>query len=253
MKTPDYMNYSRYKKNRKKDNKKGTMLFIATFCVTVIIFVGMAKVLSPDVDINIGNDPDYEAKDTGLGVKKFIDNRLKMIQNDDNGDSKTSAGGGPAGSTYSSSDSSSSKRTSNYNDASFDKYSEAGMDSNSNSSAHKRHAYDNNDEDLDSDFGMSNTSVQPRRAPKRPTARVSTPIQSPKVSKVYVGYYSNAQQAKVAQGILQDSGLGISPSVRSTGGGYTLQVGSYSNRSRADSVAGELQRNNFPARVVQEQ
>src|SRR5574344_2124056 len=85
MKTPDYMNYSRYKKNKKQNKKKSTYMFIATFCVTLFIFVGMAKVLSPDVDINLGNDTDYEAKDTGLGVKKFIDNRLKMIQSDDNG------------------------------------------------------------------------------------------------------------------------------------------------------------------------
>src|SRR5574344_1152095 len=113
MKTPDYMNYSRYKKNKKQNKKKSTYMFIATFCVTLFIFVGMAKILSPDVDINLGNDTDYEAKDTGLGVKKFIDNRLKMIQNDDNGQSSVETNQ-PQGEK-------------SYNDASFDRYSTTQM------------------------------------------------------------------------------------------------------------------------------
>jgi hypothetical protein len=260
MKTPDYMNYSRYKKNKKKNNKKSTAIFIATFCGMLLFFIGAARILSPDVDINIGNDPDYEAKDTGLGVKKFIDSRLKMIQNDDNGQSVQTQGTGSRDSynvnvgssfgdgTSSSSNSKRNRKTRDYNDASFDNYSTTGMEEPINK---KKSSSYSNDSDMN-EFGTSSNSQPVRRAPQRPQARVSTPVSSSR-SKVYVGYYSNAQQAKVAQGILQDAGLGVSPTVRNSGGGYTLQIGSYGSRSRAEGVASQLQRSNFPARVVQEQ
>lgn len=55
-----------------------------TFFITLLVFTAVAKSLSPDVDVTIGNDSQTDAKDTGLGVKKFIDDRLKMIQMDDN-------------------------------------------------------------------------------------------------------------------------------------------------------------------------
>src|SRR5574344_1307267 len=183
MKTPDYMNYSRYKKNKKKDNKKSTYMFIATFCVLLFIFVGMAKVLSPDVDINLGNESDYEAKDTGLGVKKFIDNRLKMIQNDDNGESSTtSATSGGFGDGYSnngtvnsnsSNSSAKNRKTRDYNDASFDNYSTSEADSDLKASK-KRHS-SSSDDITDDNFGLSSSnngsSARRRTAPQRTVAR----------------------------------------------------------------------------------
>ena len=75
---------------------------------------------------------------------------------------------------------------------------------------------------------------------------------TPTVSKVVVGYYSTKEQAEVAKGIIAESGLNISPFVRSIGGAYTIQVGSYSSREKAQTMVNELLRNNYPARIISE-
>ena len=230
MKTPDFMSYERYKKNKKNGSKNGLLLAITTFFVTLLLFTMIAKSFSPDVDVTIGDDSATDAKETGLGVKKFIDERLKMIQMEDNS----------AGVSLKEDENSKAK----YNDVGFDKFSQA-MDEKMDLPKTK------NKSQLDEtvDEPMTSTSV----AAPRPTSKeLSTPFVTPKMSKIYVGRYSSMEQAKVAQGILLDSGLDITPFVKDLGGVYALQVGSYSSRAKADGLAAELQRNGFPARVVQE-
>lgn len=230
MKTPDFMSYDRYKKKKKTNNKDGLLIGITSFFVTLLLFTIIAKSLSPNVDVTIGDESETDAKDTGLGVKRFIDDRLKMIQMEDNS----------AGVSVKTDDG----KTPTYNDDSFNKFSQELEEKVSLPS--KKGASD--------DVTLDEEPVYPTvHTPPRPSNKdLSTPFETPKAVKVFVGRYSNIEQAKVAQGILMDSGLNITPFIKDMGGSYTLQVGSYSNKNKADGVASELQRNNFPARVVQE-
>lgn len=231
MKTPDYLSYDRYKKKRKKENSKNNALtFVITFFVTLLLFTLIAKSLSPDVDVTIGDNSGTDAKETGLGVKKFIDSRLKMIQMDDNSSEVALK--------------SNDKKTYGYDEnyGSFPQEAEEKI----NLPAKKAK---NNSQEIEDDVPVQST----HNSPPRPNSKdLSTPFVSPKMSKVMVGRYATFEQAKVAQGILMDSGLNITPFVKDLGGSYTLQVGSYSNRAKAEEIASELQRNNFPARIVQE-
>lgn len=231
MKTPDYLSYDRYKKKRKKENSKNNALtFVITFFVTLLFFTLIAKSLSPDIDVTIGDDSGTDAKETGLGVKKFIDSRLKMIQMDDNSNSvpiKTD-----------------DRNTYGYNE-NFDSLSQE-TEEKINLPAKKTQ---NDNQEIEDDVPVQST----HNPPPRPSSKdLSTPFVSTKTSKVLVGRYATFEQAKVAQGILLDSGLNITPFVKDLGGSYTLQVGSYSNRAKAEEIASELQKNNFPARIVQE-
>lgn len=244
MKTPDYLSYDRYKKKKSSKPSKRFLIFTTTFFLTLFLFTVVAKGLSPNVDVTIGNDSETDAKETGLGVKKFIDERLKMIQMEDN---NTGA-----------STSTDNKNVYKSGDASFNDYSKKLESQNDkeekvnipNQKAHQttNPSYQQN---------QANPFTQQAAPPPRPTnSDLSKPFNSTRTSsatKVYVGRYSNVEQAKVAQGILMDSGLNISPYVKNMGSYYTLQVGSYSNKATASSVANQLQQNNFPARVVQEQ
>jgi len=231
MKTPDFMSYDRYKKKKKDTKKDGMLIGVTTFFVTLLVFTVIAKSLSPNVDVTIGGDSETDAKDTGLGVKRFIDDRLKMIQMEDNSAGVSVKNEEP-------------KQTSGYNDASFDKFSQ-NLEEKTVTPAKQKNT---TEEDIQDE------PMQPvvRTAPRPSGQDLSTPFASPKISKVYVGRYSNVEQAKVAQGILMDSGLNITPFIKNMGGTYTLQIGSYSSRAKADGLASELLRNNFPARVVQE-
>lgn len=230
MKTPDYLSYDRYKKKKETNPNKRMLIFVTTFFATLLLFTVVAKGLSPDVDVTIGDESETDAKETGLGVKKFIDERLKMIQMEDN-----SAGVSMKGEKE--------RRAKAENENSDDFIQEVEEKVSIPVKGNKSEKVEEYEEPL------YNTA---RTAP-RPSGRdLSTPFEAPKVSKVYVGRYSSIEQAKVAQEILMDAGLGITPFVRDTGNYYTLQIGSYTNRAKAEGLASELQRNNFPARVVQE-
>lgn len=229
MKTPDYLSYDRYKKNKKNvDSKNSVLTFIVTFFITLLVFTAVAKSLSPDVDVSIGNDSQTDAKDTGLGVKKFIDERLKMIQMDDN-----SAGVSIPGSE---------NKPSLINKNSSEDLSQEPEEK-------VNIPKDNTDSAITDDEPVTPTA----KKPPRPSSKdLSTPFVTPVSSKVVVGRYATFEQAKVAQEILLDSGLDITPFVRQLNGAYTLQVGSYSTRAKAEELSSELQRNNFPARIIQE-
>lgn len=230
MKTPDYMTYSKYKKKKKEeDPKKGLIVGVTTFFVMLLIFTGIAKSLSPNVDVTIGEDDDVEAKESGLGVKRFIDDRLKMIQMEDG-----STGG--AQKTV--------EKKSGALETEYDDYSPE---------LEEKVVLPNHGKDETKAAQDEQPTPAPTAAPRpNRVAATAQPAVSNRVTKVYVGYYSNIDQAKVAQGILIDSGLNITPFIKDLGGNYTLQVGSYSNKEKAIGLSNELLRNNFPARVVQE-
>lgn len=232
MKTPDYLSYERYKKKKDSNPNRRMLIFVTTFFAMLLLFSVIVKAISPNVDVSIGNDSETDAKETGLGVKKFIDERLKMIQMEDNSagvsvknDNKTSYG---------------------ISDAGFNKPSQVADE--------KITLPKKNNTITDSSGDDDDQPIQPAvHNPPRPVNKdVTNPFVSPKMSKVYVGRYSTVEQAKVAQEILMDAGLDITPFVKDLGGSYTLQIGSYSSRAKAEGLASELQRNNFPARVIQE-
>lgn len=242
MKTPDYLSYERYKKKKKDNSKNGMLIAITTFFVALLFFTVVAKSLSPDVDVTIGDESGAEPKETGLGVKKFIDERLRMIQMDDNS----------AGVSIKK-----DNKTQTYGYQSEDIYSPE-IEERINLPSKNKRVQDENSIDEEPIQLEQPTAPTPRvTAPPRPKGRdISTaPFENQsmaKMAKVYVGRYSTLEQAKVAQEILIDSGVGITPFVKNMGSFYTLQVGSYSSRAKAEGLASELQRNSFPARVVLE-
>lgn len=235
MKTPDFMSYEKYKKKKQKEDPKNTLIIaIGTFFMALLLFTAIAKSLSPDVDVTIGDDSGTDAKESGLGVKRFIDERLKLIQMEDNS----------AGVSIKKTDAEQSQYNSDSDILPQEQEEKLTFPKKKN---------DNFDEGTnvqnDSDDEFVRQSIQPPR-PKPKDVR--TPFENPKMSKVYVGRYATVEQARVAQDILVDSGLNITPFIKNLGSYYTLQVGSYSNKATAEGLASELQRNNFPARVIQE-
>ncbi len=70
--------------------------------------------------------------------------------------------------------------------------------------------------------------------------------------KVLVGYYPNKEQSEVAKTFLLDYSVDIQPFIKQVDNYYTIQAGSFSTEESANSMANELLRNNFPARVLSE-
>ena len=218
MKTSGYMNYSKYKKDKKNNYQSLFLLFLTAFLVMLLFFTAVARHLSPEVDIAIGDEEEVEPKETGLGVKRFIDDRLKFIQQEDQGVVKQA----------------------------IDKKVE-------DETIKERMTEDTLVPELDEKVVIP-YAIQKQEVEK-PVQKVEPKPVTPtynKILKVCVGKYATVEQARVAQSILQDSDVGVSSFIKMVNGSYTLQVGSFTERSKAEQLLNELLRNSFPARIIQE-
>lgn len=220
MEPQDFSDFAVYKKRKQKNaNSQNNILilFVSSFLIMLVVFTGIAKHLTPEVNVGVDEDSSAEVKESGLGVKRFIDDRLKAIQMEDQGALKASREG---------------KKTGD------EEYFSP---------------------ELDERVRIPTVGLQPKVELK--TKQPSTQPQTkkleeityvPTVLKVVVGRYSNIEQAKVAQSILQESGINVSPFVKQIGSFYTIQVGSFSTRAKAEVLTSELLRNHFPARIIEE-
>lgn len=222
-KKPEHITYKEYKKKLEKNPNEGLILFVSAFFAMVILFLGVAKQLSPDVDVSISDNAEETVLDDNDEAN--IDERLKLIQMEDN----------------------------SYKD---DETFSPELEEKVQLPTKKRKTVGEHEAEAQ----MSATST-----PELPKSRVTetkkqtpaTPItpaapQQPVNAKVIVGYYATQQQAEVAKSIIQDAGLNIQPFVKNIGGAYTLQVGSFNSKEKAQGVANDLLKNNFPARVIVE-
>lgn len=82
---------------------------------------------------------------------------------------------------------------------------------------------------------------------------IATPVPSiNKISKVYVGQFSNIEQAIAMQNKLTDAGLDLAPFVKRIDNYYVVQIGSYASKEKAQAVVLQVQGAGFPAQLVNE-
>lgn len=204
---PSHLSYKEYKKKLESNPNEGLILFVSAFFVMLLIFLGVAKQLSPDVDVSIGDNTEYSQDDLTRGN---VDDRLKLIQMEDNSnDSETQISDDP-----------------------FSSEMEEKV------IIPKQSSKDAEAADVITLDSSDVSNVEEKKA--------TQPISA----KVVVGYYATPEQAEVAKSIIMESGMNIQPFVKNMGSAYTLQVGSFSSKETAQSVANELLKNNFPARVI---
>lgn len=226
---PAHVSYRDYKKKLARNPRQGVILFISAFFALLLIFLGAAKLMSPDVDIAIGDDAEVSSEQEGI-ERTAVDDRLKQIQDEDGTNEVAGA-----------------------QDTTFSPELDEKV---------KIPKAEKPEEPLSQQEEQPIVLEHAKPEPKpvlTPQVKSETPQPTQTVvpvsitAKVFVGNYSTAEQAEVAKGIIMDAGLGVNAFVKNVGGAYTLQVGSYSSKEKAQSLANDLLRNNFPARVVVEQ
>src|SRR5574344_1511728 len=214
MKTPDYMSYNKYKKTKKEGNgQKIFVIFVTSFFSMLLIFFAIVSRFSPDINLELDNENTLEAKDTGLGVKHFIDERLKSIQMEDN-----MAGVSKPIETV--------QKTKDFMANTVDSFSKE-LDEKVMLPPSARKEEDTADEAKSVLSSQNKSQAVKTQTQTQQKSDVSRP------AKVVVGYYNTRDQAKVAQGILIDSGLNVVPFIKDLGGAYTLQIGSYASKAKA--------------------
>lgn len=225
-------------KNEEQDGNKTLKIFLASFFFMLIVFALIAKNLTPQVDTTIGNSVSNEEEDGNIeNSRTSIDQRLVEIQNDDrNGvilDKETKS---PIDRAKEAQSIWNKKREENVSDekVTIPKFHSEILTSDNNpfKPEAQKHTQEND---------MTNVSSQ-----------TQTQTQT-YVYKVYVGYYTNLEQARVAQGILLDTNLGLNPFVKDIGNGnFALQVGAFNTREKAQVLVNQLMSNHFPARIISE-
>lgn len=200
LKKPNHISYKEYQKKIVKKPNEGIAIFVSAFFILLLLFLGIAKQISPEIDVSIGDD---NSKVSQEEEKSVIDERLKLLQMEDTAEN-----------TF------------------VPELDEKVV------IPEKKNTEDVKEEEI---------KLPEKEATPKP-AETAAPV----ASKVVVGYYQTKEQAEVAKGIIAESGLNISPFVRNIGGAYTIQVGSYSSREKAQSVVNDLLRNNYPARIIAE-
>lgn len=239
-----HFSYGEYKRKVKKGPNKDLMVFVSVFIIGVLIILGFAKILSPNVDVGIHvNDEISTFTDDETDTPtSMIDDRLRGLQMEDEGKKQ-----GDEQMFSPELDErvvipSQIRKTVGQMEA-----EKAAEEAKLKEAEHKQEAANERKQETKPQ-PSENKGIQPKPAiTKAPAPATGEAIVN---AKVVVGYYATEKQAEVAKTIIQDAGLSGTPIVKNLGGYYTLQVGSYSSREKAQQAANSLLKSNFPARVI---
>lgn len=223
-KNAEHISYKTYKKKLVPGKKQNIMMFISIFLVLLLVFLGFAKLMSPDVDIAIG-DENNQTQTEEDNYRGGVDNRLRMLQQEDDASALTSE-------ELSTEDAGLVKIPKKPEPETIDTITEEEPVTLEQASKSDVQTSPQNEEN---------------KVPPLPSAQVNTTTY-----RVVVGTYTTQAQAEVASGILQEAGLGVTPHIRQIGNTYTLQVGAYSSKESANNLSNKLLMNNYPARIISE-
>ena len=237
--TTSHFTYEEYRKKSKKGPNKDLLVFVSVFLVGLVILLGFAKVLSPNVDVAISVDNEIAAMEDEARTAA-IDERLRHLKMEDEGikpeevdmfspelDEKVVLP---------------NQRAKTVGEIEAEKASKQV------SAEEQVNANDSAKSVVKEEVKDVVKEIKVQQAPKPQAA--PAPVK-PVFTRVVVGNYATEKQAEVAKSIIQDAGVGVNPIVKNIGGYYTLQVGSYSSREAAQAAANTLLKANFPARVIE--
>ena len=219
-KRPSHISYKEYQKKVTRNPNEGIIIFVSAFFILLLLFLGIAKQISPEVDVSIGDESSAPVETVDKGT---VDERLKLLKEEDNGLGQSDE------------------------NMFADELEEKVVIPDTAKQENNVQEPVKEEEPIT----LPDKEASPKPAETASPAPVAQ-TQTVQTAKVVVGYYSTKEQAEVAKGIIAESGMNISPFVRSIGGAYTIQIGSYSTREKAQSVVNELLRNNYPARIIME-
>lgn len=232
-----HFTYNDYKQKVNKKPNRDIIVFISVFIVGVLILLGFAKILSPNVDVGISSPEEEEYIYDDEENSSSIDERLKHIQMEDSGNEGDNEMFSP------------------------DLDEKVILPKQIRKTVGEIEAEMQNSKNQPEKISEPETKKVENNSDKKPEPQASNPIQNNQVetkpaqivnAKVVVGYYATEKQAEVAKSIIQDAGLGVVPMVKNMNGYYTLQVGVYSSKEKAQQAANNLLKSNFPARVIVE-
>ena len=186
----------------------------------------MLKSVSPNIDLDNGDEHvasmnqrgDEENEEDNDSIRSQIDQRLKMIQNEEEMPGVSDRG-------YESDEELVERLRSNEEQTKkveVEKVKKTGAET-------------------QNDIKIEPISLPTVEAPKPNT-----------VSKIYIGQYSDMQKAIDMQNNIINSGVSVTPIIKEVNGYYTIQVGAFTNYDSAKNLAVQLENAGFSAKIVKE-
>lgn len=234
-----HFSYNDYKKKVNKKTNKDMNIFVSVFFAGLLILLGLAKVFSPNVDLGISSSNEIATMEDEGTSAASIDERLRSLKLEDEG-----------------------KKVEDETMFSPELDEKVVLPHQNKPTVGQVEAENNimNEQQQNAKENLPHTETktiviqqhQPRAMENTQTTVLEQPTEPEKVvnARVVVGSYATEKQAEVAKSIIQEAGLGITPVVKNIGGYYTLQVGSYNSKEKAQQMMNSLLKSNFPARVV---
>jgi len=221
--------------SRKKTKKNNSgIIFISAFIITFILAVmvmGIAfKHFSPTVDVNIGQN-DLQTEE--LVNNSEIDDRLKWIQDEDNQE--------PTSEKYLNAET--DNLISKINPKKEEK----------KESVRPKNNVINNTTSLQKDeipIPVNTKYITVAPVPTIKEVQPVTPAPSTKITRVYIGFYKNAEDAMSAKTKISQTFPGIQPFIKAVNGQYIVQAGSFADRRKAVELKEELDNRGYTARLL---
>lgn len=231
-KQEDEIHFSNSEYKQKKAPKrqyKDITVFLSVFLIGLLIILGFAKILSPNVDVEIADNEEYSELEGDDLINGTIDERLKHLQQEDEnriGDDKMF----------------SPELDEKVVIPTQAKKTEGEIELQKQQEKEKEKLQEEKTQQEQKPNKPEEKTVAVQNAP--------APVQNT-TYRVVVGQYASEKQAEVAKSIIQDAGAGVSPIVKNIGGVYTLQVGVFNDRQKAQNLTNNLLKSNFPARITE--
>lgn len=265
---PAQMQQKNIKKPVKINKKRMFFIFSCAFIGFFFLCTMIASMLSPKIDVPALNEENNLTSVSSDDFKGRIDPRLRMIEMENDiprPDKNKTANNEEEISSY-------ETDTSNIN-ADQDVYQDT-----SGTSKPRKEVMPYDSREYDESITPEDTTTyqdqeyehqpapvppQPKKTPPKPATQKdnSDPLilrdklkvqnDTKTLTKVFVGNYSDLNEAKRVSQELTYSDLNVTPFIKESNGKYSLQVGTFSNPQKAVNLANDLKKMNLATRLVQ--
>ncbi len=234
------------RKKRKNNTLKYLILFTAVFSVTLFAISYFVDLLTPDADVAIGNSEPITLSGSDMSIEeKTIDERLRWIQEED----ELPSLGVNEPQLYKPQDLAEQKEIEK-EPKEIKKVIEKPKKIN-----YDEVIADNKTLETKPIKKEQNQKIDFIKADFRKAAETSGVVPKPikpvnSISKVFIGHFSTVEEAVEAQNNIVRENLDVIPFVKAVSNYYVVQIGSFSDKDKAEALADKFKSRGYSSRVI---
>ncbi len=226
------------KRRKRKQNWSYVYLFAFVFIAALFSLSYLVKTYSPNIDVAIGNNDSLTLSDSEMDITaKPIDERLKWIQMEDEMPTVSIKG----------KEEKPIKEITQENDKIKQNIKkEEDITVKQNKKEEQKPSNITKNPPLPSIMDLKPQVSDFRAATSKPAV---IPAPKPTITKVYLGTYSSIEEAMSVQNKISQEEASLTPFIKAMGNSYIVQLGSFSDKEKATSLAGHLKAKGYSPKL----